>query len=93
MQDVLAETIYEDKNHSPNICVALTGLMSDGKIIHSGNYPSYYSLSSIEVNVSSTENQRIESALLRILRAGFLGIKEYATRAERRLTKKLSTER
>lgn len=44
--------------------------------------------------MSSTENQRIESALLlQILRVGFLGIKEYATRAERRLTKKLSTER
>ena len=48
-QSALAEAIYGDRSHSPNIYAALTGLVRSGVVIRSGSNPSYYSLSGIEV--------------------------------------------
>lgn len=48
-QGSLAEAIYGDKNHGPNIYPALTGLVTSGVVSRTGSYPSYYSLSGSEV--------------------------------------------
>ena len=44
-QGALAEAIYGDKNHAPNIYASLTGLVTSGIVIRIGSQPSYYSLS------------------------------------------------
>lgn len=48
-QGALAEAIYGDKNHGPNIYAALMGLVNKGIVIRTGSNPYYYSLSGVEV--------------------------------------------
>ena len=48
-QGALAEAIYGDKSHGPNIYAALTGLVKSGVVLRIGSNPSYYSLSGGEV--------------------------------------------
>ena len=43
-QGVLAEAIYGDKSHSPNIYAALKALVDKGVVIRAGSNPSYYSV-------------------------------------------------
>lgn len=43
-QGSLAEAIYGDKSHGPNIYAALTGLVKSGVVLRIGSNPSYYSL-------------------------------------------------
>lgn len=48
-QGALAEAIYGDKNHAPNIYASLIGLVTSGIVIRTGSQPSYYSLSGSEI--------------------------------------------
>lgn len=48
-QGALAEAIYGDKNHGPNIYATLTGLVKSGAVLRTGSNPSYYSLSGAEI--------------------------------------------
>ena len=48
-QGSLAEAIYGDKSHGPNIYAALTGLVKNGVVFRIGSNPSYYSLLGGEV--------------------------------------------
>lgn len=43
-QGALAEAIYGDKSHGPNMYAALTGLVTGGVVIRRGSNSSYYSL-------------------------------------------------
>lgn len=56
-QSALAECIYGDKNHGPNIYNALIGLVNAGLVIRSGKNPSYYSLSGLEFVLPEEEKQ------------------------------------
>ena len=47
-QGALAETMYGDKNHGPNIYAALIALVNTGVVLRTGSNPSYYSLSGVE---------------------------------------------
>ena len=47
-QGTLAETMYGDKNHGPNIYAALIALVNTGIVLRTGSNPSYYSLSGVE---------------------------------------------
>ena len=47
-QGALAETMYGDKNHGPNIYAALIALVNTGIVLRTGSNPSYYSLSGAE---------------------------------------------
>ena len=42
-QLALAEAIYGDKNHGPNIYGALMGLVNSGAVLRTGSQPAYYS--------------------------------------------------
>lgn len=46
-QLVLAEAIYGDKNHGPNIYGTLIGLVNNGAVLRTGSQPVYYSLSGL----------------------------------------------
>ena len=48
-QGALAEAIYGDKNHGPNIYATLIGLVKNGAVLRTGSTPSYYSLSGTEI--------------------------------------------
>ena len=48
-QRALAEAIYGDKNHGPNIYAALMGLVNSGAVLRTGSNPSYYSLSGVDI--------------------------------------------
>ena len=48
-QGALAEAIYGDKNHGPNIYATLIGLVKNGAVLRTGSNPSYYSLSGSEI--------------------------------------------
>lgn len=48
-QGALAEAIYGDKKHSPNIYAALKAMVDKGIIVRTGSNPSYYSLADGEV--------------------------------------------
>lgn len=48
-QGNIAEAIYGDRNHGPNIYSALMGLVNSGVIKRSGSNPALYSLSGAEV--------------------------------------------
>ena len=48
-QGALAEAIYGDKNHGPNIYATLIGLVKNGAVLRTGSNPSYYSLSGAEI--------------------------------------------
>lgn len=56
-QGALAESIYGDKNHSPNIHSSLMGLVENHVVIRTGSRPSYYSLSNAEVIIPSKPKQ------------------------------------
>lgn len=56
-QSALAECIYRDKNHGPNIYNALTGLVNAWLVIRSGKNTSYYSLSGLEFVLPEEEKQ------------------------------------
>lgn len=56
-QGALAEAIYGDKSHAPNIYSALSQLVKSGTIIRTGSNPSYYSLSGIEVHIPRKQRQ------------------------------------
>lgn len=55
-QGALAEAIYGDKNHSPNIYVALKALVDKGIVVRTGSNPSYYSLSGMEIKIPEKTN-------------------------------------
>ena len=48
-QGALAEAIYGDKNHGPNIYATLIGLVKNGAVLRTGSNPSYYSLAGTEI--------------------------------------------
>lgn len=48
-QLALAEAIYGDKNHGPNIYGALMGLVNSGAVLRTGSQPAYYSLSGADI--------------------------------------------
>lgn len=56
-QGALAEAIYGDKKHSPNIYTALSGLVTDRVVLRTGRQPSYYSLSGREVVIPEKQTQ------------------------------------
>lgn len=56
-QGALAEAIYGDKNHAPNIYASLTGLVTSGVVLRTGSQPSYYSLSGSEVIIPEKGTQ------------------------------------
>lgn len=62
-QSALAECIYRDKNHGPNIYNALIGLVNAGLVIRSGKNPSYYSLSGLEFVLPEEEKQSKKGCL------------------------------
>ncbi len=59
-QGQLAETIYGDKNHSPNIYTALSKLVTNGIVIRTGSNPSYYSLSGVKPIIFEKSIKRIK---------------------------------
>lgn len=56
-QGALAEAIYGDKKHSPNIYAALKAMADRGIIVRTGSNPSYYSLSGEEIRISEKTKQ------------------------------------
>lgn len=44
-QSALAEAMYCDKNHGPNIYSSLMKLVNSGIVLRNGKYPAYYSIS------------------------------------------------
>ena len=48
-QGALAEAIYGDKNHGPNIYATLKKKKKNGAVLRTGSNPSYYSLSGTEI--------------------------------------------
>ena len=61
IQGALAEAIYGDKKHSPNIYSALKTLVNKGIVVRTGSNPSYYSLSGEEIKLpekTTTSNKK-----------------------------------
>lgn len=56
-QGALAEAIYGDKKHSPNIYAALKAMADRGIIVRTGSNPSYYSLSGEEIQLPEKTKQ------------------------------------
>lgn len=56
-QGTLAEAIYGDKKHSPNIYEALKSMVDKGIIVRTGSNPSYYSLSDVEIKLPEKTKQ------------------------------------
>ena len=56
-QLALAEAIYGDKNHEPNIYGALMGLVNSGAVLRTGSRPAYYSLSSADIVIPEKVTQ------------------------------------
>lgn len=52
-QGEIAESMYGDKNHSPNIYATLTGLVKKEAVVRTGNNPSYYHLVNSDVVIPS----------------------------------------
>lgn len=50
-QGAIAEAIYGDKGHAPNIYASLTSLVTTGIVVRTGSNPSYYSLSGVEIDI------------------------------------------
>ena len=44
-QSALAEAMYCDKDHGPNIYSSLMKLVNSGIVLRNGKYPAYYSIS------------------------------------------------
>ena len=55
-QSALAEIIYGDKQHAPNIYSALMALVKQGAVIRNGGNPSYYSLTDKELETPEKIN-------------------------------------
>lgn len=53
----LAEAIYSDKNHGPNIYSALMGLVNSGAVLRTGSQPAYYSLSGADIVIPAKVTQ------------------------------------
>ena len=60
-QGQLAEAIYGDMSHGPNIYTALSKLVAEGIVIRTGSYPSYYSLSGVKPIIFEKSVKRIKS--------------------------------
>ena len=56
-QLALAETIYGDKKHGPNIYGALMGLVNSGSVLRTGSQPAYYSLSGADIVIPEKVTQ------------------------------------
>ena len=56
-QLALAEAIYGDKNHGPNIYGALMGLVNSGIVLRTGSQPAYYSLSGADIVIPEKVTQ------------------------------------
>lgn len=56
-QGAIAEMIYGDKGHGPNIYASLSGLVTSGLVVRTGSNPSYYSLSGVEIAISDKQSQ------------------------------------
>lgn len=56
-QGAIAEVIYGDKSHAPNIYASLTGLVRSGMVVRIGSNPSYYSLSGVEIEIPDKKPQ------------------------------------
>ena len=56
-QLALAEAIYGDKNHGPNIYSALMGLVNSGAVLRTGSKPAYYSLSGADIVIPEKVTQ------------------------------------
>lgn len=56
-QGALAEAIYGDKKHSPNIYAALKAMVDKGIVVRTGSNPSYYSLSDGEIKLPEKTKQ------------------------------------
>jgi hypothetical protein len=56
-QLALAEAIYGDKNHGPNIYSALMGLVNSGAVLRTGSQPAYYSLSGADIVIPEKVTQ------------------------------------
>lgn len=55
-QGALAEAIYGDKKHSPNIYSSLKALVDKGIVVRAGSNPSYYSLAGEEIKLPTKAN-------------------------------------
>lgn len=56
-QLALAEAIYGDKNHGPNIYSALMGRVNSGAVLRIGSQPAYYSLSGADIVIPEKVTQ------------------------------------
>ena len=56
-QLALAEAIYGDKNHGPNIYSALMGLVNSDAVLRTGSQPAYYSLSGADIVIPEKVTQ------------------------------------
>lgn len=56
-QGAIAEAMYDDKNHGPNIYASLMSLVTKGVVIRTRTSPSYYSLSGAEVVIPAKVSQ------------------------------------
>lgn len=56
-QLALAEAIYGDKNHGPNIYSALMGLVNSSAVLRTGSQPAYYSLSGADIVIPEKVTQ------------------------------------
>ena len=56
-QLALAEAIYGDKNHGPNIYSALMGPVNSGAVLRTGSQPAYYSLSGADIVIPEKVTQ------------------------------------
>ena len=56
-QLALAEAMYGDKNHDPNIYDALMGLVNSGVVLRTGSQPAYYSLTGEDIVIPEKVTQ------------------------------------
>lgn len=56
-QGAIAEEIYGDKGHAPNIYASLTGLVTAGMVVRTGSNPSYYALAGDEIVIQEKQQQ------------------------------------
>ena len=59
-QAELAEAIYGDQNHKPNIYATLMTLVRNGMVIRYGSHPSYYHLPNTYFEIERPSGQRIK---------------------------------
>lgn len=59
-QAELAEAIYGDQNHKPNIYATLMTLVRNGMVIRYGSHPSYYHLPNTYFEIERPSRQRIK---------------------------------